>query len=190
MTAPATATNTPRRGRGRNGPAAAAAAAACLLLLLLLLLLSPLSAEGFQGCGVVRTTAKVSSPSPLFLNGNKASETTEERMDGLTSPSRVAPIQRALATTAAAWMTAAVLIPAASAWAATASSSEADEYVYGSVDAPVGLAVGAGILAIATAALPVLLRGGEEAFEEIRERDEGTFGSPDKNKDVLKSRRK
>jgi hypothetical protein len=189
MTARATATTTPRRGRGHGGPAAAAAST-CLLLLLLLL---SLSAEAFQGCGVVRTTAKASSSSsssPLFLN-NKASEATKEGMDGLTYPARVAPIQRALATSAA-WMTAAVVIPAASAWAAAAasSSSEADEYVYGSVDAPVGLAVGAGILAIATAALPVLLRGGEEAFEEIRERDEGTFGSPDKNKDVLKSRRK
>jgi len=53
------------------------------------------------------------------------------------------------------------------------------------VDAPIGLAVGGGILAILTALLPVFLRGGEEAFEEIRERDEGTFGS---GKDVLRKK--
>lgn len=53
------------------------------------------------------------------------------------------------------------------------------------MDAPIGLAVGGGILAILTALLPVFLRGGEEAFEEIRERDEGTFGS---GKDVLRKK--
>jgi hypothetical protein len=72
--------------------------------------------------------------------------------------------------------------------ASAASSSDTEEYVYGAVDAPIGLAFGAGILAIATAALPVLLRSGEQAFEEIRERDEGTFGA--NTKDVLKKRRK
>lgn len=61
------------------------------------------------------------------------------------------------------------------------------EYEYGAVDAPIGLAVAGGILAILTALLPIALRGGEEAFEEIRERDSTTFGK--KNKDVLKSRK-
>jgi hypothetical protein len=61
-----------------------------------------------------------------------------------------------------------------------------DDYEYGKVDAPIGLAVGAGILAILTALLPIALQGGEKAFEEIRERDENTFGK--KNSDVLKKK--
>jgi hypothetical protein len=61
-----------------------------------------------------------------------------------------------------------------------------DDYEYGKVDAPIGLAVGAGILAILTALLPIALQGGEKAFEEIRERDENTFGK--KNTDVLKKK--
>lgn len=36
-----------------------------------------------------------------------------------------------------------------------------------------------GVLAILTALLPVALRGGEEAFEEMRERDSGKFGTGD-----------
>jgi hypothetical protein len=76
---------------------------------------------------------------------------------------------------------------AAAASAASSSSESPDEYVYGAVDAPIGLAFGAGVLAIATAALPVLLRSGERAFEEIRERDEGTFGAD--TRDVLKSKK-
>jgi len=62
-----------------------------------------------------------------------------------------------------------------------------DDYEYGAVDAPIGLAVGGGILAVATALLPVFLRGGEEAFEEMKDRDSDTFGKS--NKDVLKGRK-
>ena len=61
------------------------------------------------------------------------------------------------------------------------------EYEYGAVDAPIGLAVGGGILAILTALLPIALRGGEEAFEDMKERDVDTFGKS--NKDVLKGRK-
>lgn len=53
---------------------------------------------------------------------------------------------------------------------------EADDYEYGAVDAPIGIAIGGGILAILTALLPVALRGSEEAFEEMRDRDEDSFG--------------
>lgn len=62
-----------------------------------------------------------------------------------------------------------------------------EEYEYGAVDAPIGLAFAAGIAAILTALLPLALRGGEEAFEEIRQRDEGKFGG--NNKDVLKRKK-
>lgn len=61
-----------------------------------------------------------------------------------------------------------------------------DDYEYGKVDAPIGLAVGVGILAILTALLPIALQGGEKAFEEIKERDANTFGK--KNSDVLKKK--
>lgn len=54
---------------------------------------------------------------------------------------------------------------------------EDDDYEYGAVDAPIGLAWGAGVLAILTALLPIALRGGEDAFNEMRERDKDTFGS-------------
>jgi hypothetical protein len=66
---------------------------------------------------------------------------------------------------------------------------ENDDYEYGAVNAPIGLAVGGGILAILTALLPIALRGGEEAFEEIKDRDAGTFGKRG-SKDVLQSKKK
>lgn len=50
---------------------------------------------------------------------------------------------------------------------------------YGAVNAPIGIAWAGGALAILTALLPVALQGGEEAFEEMRERDEGKFGTGD-----------
>jgi len=39
-----------------------------------------------------------------------------------------------------------------------------------------GLAWGAGVLAILTALLPVVLQGGEEEFEKMKEQDSGTWG--------------
>ena len=53
----------------------------------------------------------------------------------------------------------------------------ADDYEYGAVNAPVGLAWGAGVLAILTALLPIALQGGEEAFEEMRQQDEDNWGT-------------
>jgi hypothetical protein len=158
------------------------------VLATLLVAILPRSAEGFQAGPAAarfgRQQAQGQAQASLFVRKASVGPSSGE----VETANAGAPLpKRALAT--AAWMTTIIMIPAASAWAA-AAAPEGDEYVYGSVDAPIGLAVGVGILAIATAALPVLLRGGEEAFEEIRERDEGTFGSPDKNKDVLKSRRK
>jgi hypothetical protein len=55
----------------------------------------------------------------------------------------------------------------------------ADDYEYGAVNAPIGIAWAGGVLAILTALLPVALRGGEEAFEEMKERDAGKFGTGD-----------
>jgi hypothetical protein len=58
-----------------------------------------------------------------------------------------------------------------------AMAEEVDDIEYGSVDAPIGIAVAGGVLAILTAAVPIFLQGGEEAFEEMRERDEGQWGT-------------
>ena len=60
-----------------------------------------------------------------------------------------------------------------------------DNYEYGAVSAPPLVPIVGGLLAILTALLPIALRGGEEAFEEMKK--DGNFGSGD---DVLKSRRK
>ncbi|KAI2504275.1 hypothetical protein MHU86_10202 [Fragilaria crotonensis] len=61
-------------------------------------------------------------------------------------------------------LTAIVAITASSPFVALAE--EADGYEYGAVDAPIGIAVVGGVLAVLTALLPLLLKGGEEAFED------------------------
>ena len=60
-----------------------------------------------------------------------------------------------------------------------------DDYEYGAVSAPPFVPIIGGLLAILTALLPIFLRSGEEAFEEMKGTD--TFG---KGQDVLKSRKK
>lgn len=57
-----------------------------------------------------------------------------------------------------------------------------DDYEYGAVDAPIGLAWGAGVLVILTALLPLALQGGEEAFEEMRQQDSDTWGTGNSNR--------
>lgn len=64
---------------------------------------------------------------------------------------------------------------------------ENDDYEYGAVNAPIGLAWGAGVLAILTALLPIALRGGEDAFNEMKEQDKGSWGSG--NSDRLNKRK-
>lgn len=88
-----------------------------------------------------------------------------------------------LGVAAAAIMTSAA--PAA-VWAA---ENAPDDYEYGAVDAPISIAWVVGVLAILTALLPVALKGGEEAFEEMKDRDSDQWGSG--TSDVLnKNRRK
>ena len=67
-----------------------------------------------------------------------------------------------------------------------AAVAESDDYEYGAVDAPIGIAWAAGVLAILTAAVPVLLQGGEKALEQQRIDEGGSFG---KSQDILKKRR-
>ncbi|GMI21217.1 hypothetical protein TrRE_jg8495 [Triparma retinervis] len=67
-------------------------------------------------------------------------------------------------------------------------AEEVDNYEYGAVNAPIGIAWGVGVLAIATSFLPLLLKGGEEALDDMRENEGYSFG---KGKDTLgKNRRK
>lgn len=68
-----------------------------------------------------------------------------------------------------------------------ALAEEVDDYEYGAVNAPIGIAWAGGVLAVLTALLPLALQGGEEAFEEMKERDSGNWGTG--NTDALKKRR-
>lgn len=65
--------------------------------------------------------------------------------------------------------------------------AEEEDYEYGAVNAPIGLAWGVGVLAILTALLPLALRGGEDAFNEMKDKDSGTWGTG--NKDRLTGRK-
>lgn len=67
-----------------------------------------------------------------------------------------------------------------------AAVAESDDYEYGAVDAPIGIAWAAGVFAIITAAVPVLLQSGEKALEQQRIDEGGSFG---KSEDILKKRR-
>jgi len=69
-----------------------------------------------------------------------------------------------------------------------ALAEEADDYEYGAVNAPIGIAWAAGSLLILTSLLPLALQGGEEAFEEMKETDSQTWGK--KNSNVLSGRGK
>lgn len=62
-------------------------------------------------------------------------------------------------------------------FAALAAENADDDYVYGAVAAPggLGLAAGLGVLAVLTAAVPVLLAPGEDAFNEMKDRDESKW---------------
>lgn len=110
---------------------------------------------------VVKTTPELRNPTQLAA--------TRKHIDNITKA----------ATTAAVVIATNPLVALA--------AEQPDDYEYGAVNAPIGLAWGVGVLAILTALLPIALRGGEDAFNEMKERDADSFG---KNRDVLKSRRK
>ena len=61
---------------------------------------------------------------------------------------------------------------------AAEQAAENEDYVYGAVNAPggIGLAAVLGVLAILTAAVPVVLAPGEDAFNEMKDRDEKKWG--------------
>lgn len=59
-----------------------------------------------------------------------------------------------------------------------------DDYEYGAVNAPggIGLAWGVGVVAILTAAIPVILAPGEDAFNEMKEKDGDFSRKSDQNR--------
>jgi hypothetical protein len=69
-----------------------------------------------------------------------------------------------------------------------ALAEEVDDYEYGAVNAPIGIAWAGGVLAVLTALLPLALRGGEDAFNEMKERDAGKWGTG--STDALNRRKK
>ena len=103
---------------------------------------------------------------PAFAALEASSKPLSERMS------------QVIATTAAAVATSPLV----------AMAEEVDDYEYGAVNAPIGIAWAGGVLLILTALLPVFLQGGEEAFEEMKERDAGKWGTG--NTDALSKRRR
>eukprot|EP00531_Pseudo-nitzschia_arenysensis_P019820 CAMPEP_0116142974 /NCGR_PEP_ID=MMETSP0329-20121206/15197_1 /TAXON_ID=697910 /ORGANISM="Pseudo-nitzschia arenysensis, Strain B593" /LENGTH=127 /DNA_ID=CAMNT_0003638251 /DNA_START=61 /DNA_END=444 /DNA_ORIENTATION=+ len=85
----------------------------------------------------------------------------------------------AIATTAA--------IAIATSPAVAFAQEVADDYEYGAVSAPIGVAWIGGVFAVGTALLPIALSGGEDAFNEMKENDKDSFG---KSNDVLNRNRK
>mmetsp|Transcript_100035 Transcript_100035/g.287396 ORF Transcript_100035/g.287396 Transcript_100035/m.287396 type:complete len:137 (+) Transcript_100035:124-534(+) len=69
-----------------------------------------------------------------------------------------------------------------------ALAEEVDDYEYGAVNAPIGIAWAGGVLAVLTALLPLALRGGEDAFNEMKDRDAGKWGTG--STDALNRRKK
>lgn len=62
-----------------------------------------------------------------------------------------------------------------------ALAEEADDYEYGAVNAPIGIAWAGGVLAVLTALLPLFLQGGEDAFNEMKDRDSDKWGTGQTN---------
>ena len=69
-----------------------------------------------------------------------------------------------------------------------AIAEEADDYEYGAVNAPIGIAWAGGVLAVLTALLPLALQGGEDAFNEMKDRDADKWGTG--QTDALSRRRR
>lgn len=69
------------------------------------------------------------------------------------------------------------LVTAATPLASFAAAAQDDDYVYGAVAAPGGLTFAwvLGVAAILTAAVPVLLAPGEDAFNEMKEKDKNKW---------------
>ena len=134
-------------------------------LLSLLNLLSIASASAFVAPGgrsVAAPPTQSDAPRASLLSAMPNDDEQHNKIEGLSH---------------AATLTAATLV-ATLASSPLAALAEDDDYVYGAVNAPggLGLAAGLGVLAILTAAVPVILAPGEDAFNEMKDRDEKKWG--------------
>ena len=117
----------------------------------------------------VAPTGRLEHPSAAILSRSftaaHAAASSSSPDDSQTLPSR---------GNAASSIIAATSLVAFSPLAALAEQATEEDYVYGAVNAPggIGLAAVLGVLAILTAAVPVILAPGEDAFNEMKERDE------------------
>ena len=109
------------------------------------------------------------STSAFVVNNRPATPTQKTTQLSATNFDK---ISNAATVAAASLTTAAIATPLA------ALAEQDDDYVYGAVAAPggLGLAAGLGVLAILTAAVPAVLAPGEDAFNEMKERDESKWG--------------
>ena len=109
------------------------------------------------------------STSAFVVNNRPATPTQNTTQLSATNFDK---ISNAATVAAASLTTAAIATPLA------ALAEQDDDYVYGAVAAPggLGLAAGLGVLEILTAAVPAVLAPGEDAFNEMKERDESKWG--------------
>ena len=131
----------------------------------------------------MKLSAIISSLSLFISTGsalvpNSRPSFTQKQQVGEFEPMQVSPKKSYAPAVAAAVALSSPLV---------AMAEETDEYVYGAVDAPIGLAWGAGVLAILTALLPIALSSGEDAFNEMRDADAEGWGTG--NSDKLRNRK-
>jgi hypothetical protein len=116
---------------------------------------------------VVPSTQKHPQSSSMKL-ASGATKLNDDDTPTMSSSSSLVKRVGQIATTAAVVISTSPLM---------ALAEEVDDYEYGAVNAPIGIAWAGGLLAILTALLPVALQGGEKAFEEMKERDAGKWGT-------------
>ena len=111
-------------------------------------------------------TLLCASSTSAFVAPNRPVVQTSSSLQATTSNNSIEKLSN-IATVTAATITTTILSSPLAAFA------EDDSYEYGAVAAPggLGLAAGLGVLAILTAAVPVILAPGEDAFNEMRDRD-------------------
>ncbi|KAL7571419.1 hypothetical protein ACA910_019179 [Epithemia clementina (nom. ined.)] len=169
-----------------------------LLVVATLLATSLLSVTGFaivtEGVTRSHTLQASKSSSSLSLSSlqqpQSGSDEEEEEENRFPVAAAASHKSAAAAASFSSWWSTATAMVMVNLPVAMAVAAEVvdDDYEYGKVDAPIGIAVAGGLLAILTAAVPVLLRPGEEALEEMRENEGYTFGKD--NKDALNRKKK
>uniref|UniRef100_A0A7S0GEB5 RxLR effector protein n=1 Tax=Proboscia inermis TaxID=420281 RepID=A0A7S0GEB5_9STRA len=130
------------------------------------------TATAFVGISSKKTAPSVinARQSTHSLNAN-----VSEKYDSAVFDPMVSTQKRNVAPSLALAISAAIMT---SPLLAIAEEMEDDNYEYGAVNAPGGLAIAVvgGVLAVLSALLPLVLQGGEDAFEEMKASDKKTWG--------------